>query len=110
MAKDYSGWNGRKLRLEQKHIDDEAAQKEARVGKSKKNKNKGGVSHRLNRAESLVCDLSRCLEYFVKDTEERLGSEEIKDINQKGFWTKFRLSDADDLLKRADKLMKEEGV
>jgi len=107
--KDYTDWNGRKRKLQRQHEENKAKQKEEQPKKSKKNRKGDSVTHRLNRAETLVCDLCRCLAYFVQKEEEAIAEKEKKDPQQKPFnmvwWTKFRISDAEGLLKRADELL-----
>jgi len=100
--KDYTDWNGRKRRLERMYAEMQAKQKEIKPKKAKKNK-AGGITQRLNRAESLICDMARCLCYFVEEYKD------TRDINSYDFWTKWRMDDAERLVKKADKCIKEEG-
>lgn len=79
--KDYTDWGGKKRKLERKFAEEEARQKE-RKPKGKKRKNKDSVTHRLNDAEVLVCDLARCLVYFVQQKEKELSKQEGREPNR----------------------------
>jgi len=108
--KDYTDWNGRKRKLERQYAENEAKQKEGQPKKSKKNKKGGGVAQRLNRAELLVCDLCKCLARYVEQEELRLEDKKPNIDDIRNWWSKWHLSDAESLIKRAEALMKEEGV
>jgi len=105
MAKDYTGWNGRKKRLEDIAAKREAAQAPARKLKSKNKTN--GVKQRMDKAEALVCDMAGTIDRLIgliHYIKPELKDKDDDDPRYRWQWN-YKLHDAERMLKKAEKLL-----
>jgi hypothetical protein len=108
MGKDYSDWNGRKRQLQNLAAKKEAAQQPDRLPKGKRAKRgkELSVKHRLDKAESLICDMASCIDRLMATLyrmDPEISKEVGTDINHKWWMLKYTIRDAERLLELADK-------
>jgi len=108
MAKDYSGWGGRKKRLQDLAAKKEAAQKVDKQPSSKKAKRgkPPTVKHRLDKAEVMICDMARELAHALNLLTELHPDVVVPYNSRKDYWwSKFHFHQAEQLLIDAEEVI-----
>jgi len=107
MATDYSGWNGKKRRLQDLAAKKEVEQQEPKQPPSKKAKKKKPptMKHRMDKAEQLVCDMAMELSNVVNVLTALHPEVVVPDNFRQNFWTKFHVHQAERLIKEAGEIV-----